>query len=57
MEQNVPLNNLKTVLSSCYFDESLKYAAVLSKVVDSELKRLLKGNYLLEVWTEGQLLF
>lgn len=57
--QDIPMREIRDVVSSCYFDENNKFCAVLSKVKDLELKgklgasRKIKCNYLFEVWSQG----
>ena len=55
--QDVPLKDLKEVIQSCYFDENLQFCAVLSRINDNDLKKMLQGNYLFELWFEGELLY
>ena len=56
--QDVPLSDLKNVLRSCYFDENLRFCAILSEIKLDELKDIYGGaNFLLEVWSDGELLY
>ena len=57
IKQDVPLKALKEVIQSCYFDENLTFCAVLSRVHDDKLKEMLGGNFLFELWFEGELLY
>ena len=56
--QDVPLYKLKEVVRSCYFDENLRFCAIFTEIKDNSLKEKFGGNnYLLEVWSDGELLY
>jgi len=55
--QDVPLAELKEVVRSCHFDENMKFCAILTKINDERLKIQIEGNFLLQIWSEGILLF
>ena len=57
LTQDVPLHLLKKVIKSCYFDENMRFCAIMSEVVDHSLREHLGGQYLFEVWADGQLLY
>ena len=58
VSQNVNLGELKQVERSCYFDQNLNFAAIISQIRNEELKKKYgNNNYLLEVWSDGELLF
>ena len=42
--QNVPLNELKKVIKSCYFDENMNFAALVSEIINDDLKKLYSDN-------------
>ena len=35
----------------------MKFCAILTQIKDERLRDLIKGNFLLEIWSEGILLF
>jgi len=45
------------VIWSCCYDQNLTFAAVLVEIKDEKLKALYGGNYLMEVWHQGILLY
>ena len=57
VEQDVSLRELKEVYNSCYFDEKMRFCAILVKVNCDKLVRLLGGNFMLEIWSDGELVF
>ena len=58
VSQKVRLGQLKQVERSCFFDENLNFAGIISQVKNEELKKKYgNNNFLLEVWSDGELLF
>ena len=55
--QTVPLRDLKEIVGSCYYDETLEFCAVLTQINDEKLKEKLEVNFQLEVWWSGILLY
>ena len=54
---DVPLGDLREIVNSAYFDEDLRFCGLLSKLIDDRLRHQYNANFLLEIWTDGVLVY